>query len=112
MGVNFLTERSRIVISAPAPLGALGSYLFNSQCNSMLSRSLLIRKEIDRRTTKVYVNVEGYTEAYDNLCVAMSRTIGINTAGAIEALRGTGTAGLMIFKQVCRLAALTIIPKD
>jgi hypothetical protein len=56
-------------------------------------------KEIDRKTTKVYVNANGYTEAYENLCVAISRTIYINTAGAIEALRGTGTAGLMIYKQ-------------
>jgi hypothetical protein len=31
--------------------------------------------------------------------VAISRTIGINTAGAIEALHGTGSAGLMIYKQ-------------
>ncbi len=46
MGANFLTKRSRIVISAPAPLGALGSYLFNCPPNSTLSRSLLIRKEI------------------------------------------------------------------
>jgi hypothetical protein len=45
------------------------------------------------------VNANGYTEAYENLCVAISRTIYINTAGAIEALRGTGTAGLMIYKQ-------------
>jgi hypothetical protein len=47
MVVNFITKRSRIVISAPSPLGALGSYLFTHLRNTTLSRSLLIRKEID-----------------------------------------------------------------
>jgi hypothetical protein len=45
------------------------------------------------------VNTNGYTEAYENLCVAISRTIYINTAGANEALPVTSTVGLMIFKQ-------------
>jgi hypothetical protein len=66
-GVNFLTKRSRITITAPAPLGALGSYLFNYPRTSTLFRSPLIRKEIDVKTTKVYVNADGYTEAYENL---------------------------------------------
>jgi hypothetical protein len=31
MGAVFLTKKSRNTINAPAPIGALGSYLFNSQ---------------------------------------------------------------------------------
>jgi hypothetical protein len=79
---------------------------------SRVSRSPLVSKEIKGNTTKVYVNADGYTEAYENLCVAISCTIYINTAGANEALRSTGNAGLMISRQFCKLAALTITPKD
>jgi hypothetical protein len=55
----------------PTTINALGSYLFHCQKNSTLSRSPLIRKEIDGTTTKVYVIADGYTEAYEDLKISV-----------------------------------------
>jgi hypothetical protein len=72
MGAVFLIRKSRVTLTAPAPIGALGSYLFNCQKSSSLTRSPLIYKIVDGKTLKEYVNAEGFTEAYDNLCIALS----------------------------------------
>jgi hypothetical protein len=87
MGAVFLTKKSRNTITAAAPIGALGSYT--------LTHSPLIRKEIDGKMSKVYVNAEGYTESYENLCAALGRTISASTTNAIDALRGSGITRLM-----------------
>jgi hypothetical protein len=92
------------------PIGALGSYLFNCQKSSKLTRSPLIRKEIDGKMSKEYVNAEGYAESYENLCVALSRTISATTANAIDALRGKAVTGCMNYDLFKKLAALTVIP--
>jgi hypothetical protein len=88
---------------------ALGSYLFICQRNSTLSRSPLIRKEIDGKTTKVYVNADGYTEAYEDLCCHKLHHWH-HTSIAVEALCRTSATGLM--EEFCKLGALTIIPKN
>ncbi len=111
MRATFLTKKSRITISALAPIGALGSFLFNCQKSSTLTRSPLIRREVDGKMTKVYVNADGYNEAYQNLCAALNRTISANALNAINALCGSATTGLMTFDQFKKLAALTVIPK-
>jgi hypothetical protein len=54
MGATFLTKKSRMTIGALAPIGALGCYLFNCQKSSTLTRSPLIRREVDGKMTKFY----------------------------------------------------------
>jgi hypothetical protein len=67
-----------------------------------LPRSPLIRKEIDGKQAKVYVNAE-------NLCIALSRTESATTSKAIDALRGSSTSSLVTCDPFKKLAALTII---
>jgi hypothetical protein len=112
MGAIFLIKKSRVTLSAPAPIGALGSYLFNCQKSSSLTRSPLIKKEVDGKTMKEYVNAEGFTEAYDNLCIALSRTVTANTSNAVEALRGKSVSRCMKREVFEKLAALTVIPRE
>jgi hypothetical protein len=112
MGAIFLIKRSRVTITAPAPIGALGSFLFNCQKSSSLTRSPLIKKEVDGKTMKEYVNAEGFSESYDTLCIALSRTITATTTNAMEALRGKSISGCMKKETFEKLAALTVIPRD
>jgi hypothetical protein len=112
MGAIFLIKKSRVTLSAPAPIGALGSYLFNCQKSLSLTRSPLIHKVVDGKTMKEYVNAEGFTEAYDNLCIALSRTVTANTSNAVEVLRGKSVTGCMKREVFEKLAALTVIPRD
>jgi hypothetical protein len=112
MGAVFLIRKSRVTLTAPAPIGALGSYLFNCQKSLSLTRSPLIYKIVDGKTLKEYVNAEVFTEAYDNLCIALSRTVTANTSNAVEALRGKSVTGCMKKEVFEKLAALTVIPKD
>jgi hypothetical protein len=112
MGAIFLIKQSRVTISAPTPIGVLGSYLFNCQKSSSLARSPLIYKVVDGRTIKEYVNAEGFVESYDNLCIALSRTVTANTSNAVEALRGKSVTGCMRKEVFEKLAALTVIPKE
>jgi hypothetical protein len=111
MGATFLTKKSCMTIGALAPIGTLGSYLFNCQKSSTLIGSPLIRWEVDGKMTKVYVNAEGYNEAYQNLCAALNRTISAKALNAINVLRGSATTGLMTFDQFKKLAALDVIPE-
>jgi hypothetical protein len=55
--------------------------------------------------SKEYVNAEGYAESYENLCVALSRTISATTANAIDALRGKEVTGCMNYVLFKKLAA-------
>jgi hypothetical protein len=111
MGATFLTKKLRMTIGALAPIGTLGSYLVNCQKSSTLTHSPLIRRKVDGKMTKVYVNAEGYNEAYQKLCAALNRTISANALNAINALSGSATSGLMMFDQFKKLAALTVIPE-
>jgi hypothetical protein len=112
MGAIFLIKKSRVTIGAPAPIGALGSYLYNCQKSSSLARSPLIYKIVDGKTIREYVNAEGFVEAYDNLCIALSRTVTANTSNAVEALRGKSVTGCMRKEVFEKLAALTVIPRE
>jgi hypothetical protein len=111
MGTTFLTKKSRMTIGALAPIGGLGSYLFNCQKSSTLTHSPLIRREVDGKMTKVYVNAEDNNEAYQNLCAVLNRSISANALNAIDALHGSATTGLMTIDQFKKLDALTVIPE-
>ncbi len=99
------------MVSVPVPIDALGSYLFNCQRKSTLSRSPLIR--IGRRSMGRQprcTSMQTATPRLTKISVAISRTTGVNTSNAVEALRGTSATGLM--EKFCELAAMAIILKD
>jgi hypothetical protein len=94
MGAAYLTGNQRKVYTTSAPIGTVGSFLFNLKASSSLTSSPLISKydPATKTRTKTYEGAFGFDERWESFCAGMRGIRGKMSRKAQEAM-GSVTAG-------------------
>jgi hypothetical protein len=109
MGSMYLTRSPRKVFTNPAPIGTVGSFLFNIKSSSSLTASPLISKEdpIARTRTKAYEGQYGFDERWEAFCVGMRGVRGRMGKAAQRAMASVTTGGLVTIEAYRKLNAFS-----
>ncbi len=105
MGSMYLTGSPRKIFTNPAPIGTVGSFLFNIKSSSSLTASPLISKEdpIARTRTKAYEGQYGFNERWEAFCVGMRGVRGRMGKVAQRAMASVTTGGLVTIEAYRKL---------
>jgi hypothetical protein len=97
MGAAYLTGSPRVTFTDPAPIGTVGSFLFNLKGSSSLTSSPLISKEDPATCTRVktYEGQFRFDESWEAFCAGMRGIRGKMSKKAQEAMASITTGGLI-----------------
>jgi hypothetical protein len=105
MGAMYLTGAPREIFTNPAPIGTVGSFLFNLKGSSSLTASPLISKEdpLARTRVKAYEGQFGFDERWEAFCVGMRGVRGRMGKKAQRAMASVTTGGLVTIEAYRKL---------
>lgn len=97
MGAAYLTGQPRKTFTSPAPIGTVGSFLFNLKASSSLTASPLISKDDPSTKTKMktYESAYGFDERWESFCAGMRGVRGKMGKRAQEAMGSVTTGGII-----------------
>ena len=109
MGAAFLTGAPRKTFVHPAPIGAVGSFLFNLRGGSTLAQSPLITRTsgTGHSREKEYMGKLGYDEEWEVLCAGLRGQKGTITEAVSRALSGVSAKGIMSKEAYVRFCSIS-----
>ena len=106
VGSVFLTGEGQLSLMASPPIAAVGSFLFNLAPGSTLTKSPLISKKEGSSLTKVYLNKEGYDDAWEAVCAGSRAHKTVFNDNVKRALGVVSTKAMITDGEFAKIAAL------
>ena len=112
VGSVFLTGEGQLQLVASPPIAAVGSFLFNLAPGSTLTKRPLISKKEGSSLTRVYMNKEGFDDAWEAVCVGSRAHITVFNDNVKRALGVVSTKAMITDQEFAKIAALAGVKDD